>query len=67
MRMNWRLLFCYCIDAAEKTNATDRQGYHKKGARKSAGSGVVSRSKGHLDVDLSTQNVKAPAPAAWVT
>lgn len=51
----------YRIEAAKKTNAMNMQGYHKKGVRDCAGNGVVLRLKGHLDVDLSAQNVKAPA------
>jgi hypothetical protein len=51
----------YCIESAEKTNGMNMQGYHKREARKCAGSGVALRLKGHLDVDLSAQNVKAPA------
>ena len=67
-------LSVYRIGAAQETNAKNSQGYHKKGARRSVGRGVVSCPKGHLDVDLSAQNVKAPAlrqgsfggdPRAW--
>lgn len=57
----WQLVLDYCIDAAKKTDAMNMQGYHRKGVRKCAGYSGVLRSKGHLDVDLSTQNVQAPA------
>ena len=57
----WQVISVYRIGAAIRTNAMNMQGYHKKGARKCTVDGVVLRPKGHLDVDLSAQNVKAPA------
>lgn len=55
-----------CIESARKTNAMNMQGITRKQLANVLEIGVVSRAKGHLDLDLSAQNVKAPYSAAGV-
>lgn len=61
-----KAVLSYCIESAKKRNAMDMQGYHKKGARKCAGIGVVLRLKGHLDIDSVLKTSKHRHSAAGV-